>query len=103
MSRMMNPFPWFRRYSNLRQDESAAERENSEGVVPQPTIDVDYDARDEAGVGRCEKHRHAGKLIRLAIASDRNLGFREFLALFSVVLAPDLLAHDLAGRNAIDR
>src|ERR1019366_7578891 len=78
-------------------------RRLSERVMSQTAVDRHHRARDVTGHRRGEKNRETRKLLRLAIAADRDFARGEFLALLLGIIAPDLLAHDAPGRNRIDR
>src|SRR6476661_9403009 len=73
----------------------------SERVSSQSSIDWQYGPGDVTRNRRTEKYRQRSKLLGLAIAAYRDFLARLFGAKFLRVLAPYLLAHDAARRNAI--
>src|SRR5262249_23958859 len=71
-------------------------------IPAQPAIDRQPRAGDVAGQRRGEEDGEHGKVLGLAPIADRNLLAGEALAIVGRIVAPDLLAHDAAGRDRVD-
>ena len=74
----------------------------SELIPPQTAVDRDHGARDVARQRRGEEYRERGEVLGLAPIATGNLLLGKPLAIIRRIVAPDLLAHDAAGRNAVD-
>src|SRR3954470_11143844 len=72
-------------------------------IPPQPAIDRHNGPRYVASQRRCQEDRQRRQLLRLAVTAGRDLLRGVLLAVLGRVVAPDLLAHDAARRDAVDR
>src|SRR5262245_29749832 len=76
---------------------------HSELVTAQATVHGDHGAGNVARQRGGQEAHEVGDVLGLAIAANRDLVLRLPLPVFRRVVAADLLGHDAAGGNAVDR
>src|ERR1700692_428839 len=70
-------------------------------IAPQPAVDGDDRAGDVARHWRGEEHGQCGEVFGFAPIAHRDFFLGKVLAVIFRIIAPDLLAHDAAGWNAV--